>query len=119
MTMPDDLMHEDEVYQKYGRLLADRELREARKNGLIGWFDLRKGPHYTAEQVMEYLRTREKKPCQQARPLVEPVPNGKRSASSSSTNIGSGERKAPTSSSIIGMTPRLEELAAERLESEI
>lgn len=119
MTMPEDLMHEDEVYKKYGHLFAERELREARKQRLIGWFDLRKGPHYTAEQVMEYLRTREQKPCRKAQPLVDPAAGGKTRGSSRSESIGSGERADRSSSSIIGMTPRLEELAAERLESEI
>jgi len=50
---PKDLMYEDRVYEKYPGLFAERELREARKNGCIRWYDLRKGPHYTDSQIME------------------------------------------------------------------
>jgi hypothetical protein len=116
MTSPGDLMHEDRVYEKYRDLFADRELREARKTGLIRWYDLRKGPHYTEAQLMEYLRSKERGPC---------LPGGKveetgveLTGSSRSGRTGLGSRRRPTSSSIIGMTPQLEERAAELLESE-
>jgi hypothetical protein len=52
---PSDLMHEDQVYERYPGLFADRELREARKVGAIAWYDLRKGPHYTDADIMDYL----------------------------------------------------------------
>lgn len=116
----DDLMHEKDVEQKYGKILADRELREARQAGLIGWYDLRKGPHYTTKQVMDYLALREKKPCKTEpdvnKPLVpEPV---KPSASSSSAATGSGRSPAAAPSPIIGMTRALEERAARALDAE-
>lgn len=59
---PDDLLSEEQVYQQWGHLLVGRELREARKAGRIGWYDLRTGPHYSVGQVMDYLRTMEVKP---------------------------------------------------------
>ena len=50
------LLHEQEVMERYGRLFADRELRQARKNREIAWYDLRKGPFYTRDQLMDYLK---------------------------------------------------------------
>jgi hypothetical protein len=113
---PDDLMHEDEVYKKYPKLFADRELREARKAGLIRWYDLRKGPHYSDAQIMEYLDSQERTLCR----LNAKLDQAKESpiVSSRSAPTGLAERRAATTSSIIGMTPLLEERAAKRLESE-
>ncbi len=54
---PDDLMTEDQVYERYPKKFADRELREARQKGLIDFYDLRKGPHYSEEQLAAYLET--------------------------------------------------------------
>jgi hypothetical protein len=62
---PADLMHEDQVYEKYPNLFIKRELREARKAGVIRWFDLRSGPHYTDAQIMEYLTSQERSLCQE------------------------------------------------------
>ena len=70
---PGDLMHEDRVYTKYPDLFADRELREARKAGEIRWFDLRKGPHYTDAQIMEYLESQERKLCHQPNEKLDPA----------------------------------------------
>lgn len=120
---PDDLMHEDDVYKKYGRLLADRELREARKAGTIEWFDTRKGPHYSNDQLVAYFATKLRKQCQTNSTLDpdKPVPNGESERPtefSSSAPTGSDTRKGPTSSTIIGMTKRLEASAARALENE-
>jgi hypothetical protein len=51
----EDMMHEDEVYERHGRLLVPGELQEARAAGLIDFFNLRKGPHYTPAQIIAYL----------------------------------------------------------------
>lgn len=121
----EDLLSEHEVYDRYGKLLAERELREARKNREIGWYDLRKGPHYTPAQIMDYLKLRECQPCQPNQPLDadKPVPgpqaNGKRNGSSRSGLSGSDAKPTATISSIAGMTTTLEERAARRLDSEI
>ena len=56
MTTLDDLLNENEVMDRYGHLFADRELRQARKNQKIEWYDLRKGPFYTRDQLMDYLK---------------------------------------------------------------
>ena len=112
---PDDLLHEDQVYERYKSLLADRELREARQKGQIEWYDLRKGPHYTVQQVMRYLDRHKKTLCgpQKLDPAKEaPTDSGR------SEHTGSDERKVSKLFTITGMTPRLEELAAERLEQE-
>jgi hypothetical protein len=111
----EDLLSEKEVYEKYGRLLADRELREARQRGLISWFDLRKGPHYTADQIMAYFKRRERQICEQES-LTRAPESG--SASSRSATIGWAMRPGATTSSTTGMTPELEERAARLLESE-
>lgn len=53
--LPDELMHEDEVYKKYPSLFADRELKEARRGGLIRWYATRKGAFYSTLQLKDYL----------------------------------------------------------------
>lgn len=113
---PGDLMHEDTVYERYKHLLAERELREARKSGQIEWYDLRKGPHYTVPQLMRYF-DRYKRQLQCENQKLDPardVPT----ASSRSETSGSDERKASKLSIITGMTPQLEERAARLLDSE-
>jgi hypothetical protein len=119
-----ELWSEKQVLDRFGHLFLDRELRLARKRGEIGWYDLRRGPHYTPAQLWAYLTRREKKPCRQNGPIVEDgeepeseAPE-KPSGYSRSGNSGSGKKKGPTRSTIIGMTPRLEELAARRLDAE-
>jgi hypothetical protein len=113
---PADLMHEDQVYEKYPGLFADRELREARKSGLIRWYDLRKGPHYTDEQIMEYLNSQEQFRCKANEKLDPARDNPTVSSRSEPTDLAG--RKGASISSIIGMTPKLEEHAARQLESE-
>lgn len=119
------LIHETEVLKRYKDLFADRELREARHAGKIEFYDLRKGPHYTLEQLWAYLDSRKVKSC--ANELLPPErsedppsvpakeqPNG----SSRLTPSGSGARTGATISSITGMTKPLEERAARQLENE-
>lgn len=65
----DELMHEKEVMEKWRSLFAEDELREARQAKRIEWFDLRKGPHYTEEQLVEYLETRKRARGQRPNPL--------------------------------------------------
>lgn len=64
---PDDLMTETQVYEKYKGLFADRELREARRSGQIEFYDLRKGVHYSPEQVTAYLNSKVKRKCKNAK----------------------------------------------------
>lgn len=113
--VPDDLLREDQVYERYGHLLAERELREARKAGHIEWYDLRKGPHYTIQQVMRYLDRQKQPLCDNQRldPAREPP-----SVSSKSESTGSAEKKASRPYIVTGMTQRLEERAASLLEQE-
>ena len=68
----DELLSERELYDLYGKLFADKELREARKSRMIGWYDLRKGPHYTRDQLLDYLKLRER-PASPNKPLVPPA----------------------------------------------
>ena len=121
--LPDALMHEDLVMELYGHLFADRELREARKARTIEWHDLRKGPHYTREQLSDYLRSKVKKKCETNSPIDtnRDVNNGapaKQRGSSKSEDTGSDLKKIPTLSSITGMTKAIEERAAVLLDSE-
>lgn len=122
-TSPDDLMHEKAVYEKYGNLFAERELLEARRLGQIEWYDLRKGPHYTDQQIVAYLNSKVKTRCEN-RPLDPelPVPAAdavRRPASFKSAISGSGPKQTAASSTLIGMTPKLEELAARQLDSDV
>jgi hypothetical protein len=102
-TRPSDLMHEDQVYEKYPGLFAERELREARKAGRIRWYDLRKGPHYTEVQLMQYLDSQERALWQENQKLdparESPV------ASSNTKASGFGGTRATASISSIGTTP--------------
>ncbi|MGE5510270.1 MAG: hypothetical protein ACM31O_03350 [Bacteroidota bacterium] len=112
----DDLMSEDEVMERWGKLLAARELREARQAGLIEWFDLRKGPHYTAAGVMAYLALKKVAPCRNEK--LDPAKESP-TASGRSAATGSPAKKTARLSIIAGMTPQLEERAAKALDSEI
>lgn len=97
---PADLMHEDEVYQKYTGLFADRELREARKAGRIRWYDLRKGPHYSDAQIMEYLIKQERPICPKNAKL-DPT-RGSPAESSNTKASGSPFAATPTHITSIG-----------------
>jgi hypothetical protein len=92
--VPGDLMHEDQVYERYPGLFAERELREARKAGRIPWYDLRKGPHFTDDQIMEYLQSQERA-LWQANAKLDPT----RESPAVSSNIkASGSPSSPTAS---------------------
>lgn len=98
--MLDELIHETQVYERWPRLFADKELREARKRRLIEWFDLRMGPHYTETQLAAYLAQRIQKPCEKSEALeVESKP-----ASSKSETNGSGRSKRAGLSIATGTT---------------
>src|SRR5262245_58367226 len=112
---PGDLIHENDVYDRFPGLFADRELREARQAGQIRWFDLRKGPHFTEVQLMEYLATKERMPCRNEK-LDEA--KGSPRVSSKSGTTGSSTRKTATITPIAGMTPALERSAAELLDKQ-
>jgi len=117
-------MHESEVYERYPKLFAHRELMEARRTGQIRWFDLRKGPHYSVEQLKEYLKSRERPLCKNNVLFAEeeqeddnPAP-ARSNGSGNIKGIGSDMRKGPMPSTITGTTNKLVELAANRLEQE-
>jgi hypothetical protein len=113
MNSLSDLIHEDTVYERFPGVFATRELREARQAGLIQWYDLRKGPHYTEAQLMAYIQTKERKGCDNGKldPERESPP-----VSGRSENTGLPSRKPPRSGNIVGMTPALERYAADQLE---
>lgn len=66
-----DLMSETEVYKRFPNIFADKELREARQAGDIEWYNLRKGPHYSEDQLIAYVETKLRK-LKQNRPLFQP-----------------------------------------------
>lgn len=100
-----DLMSETEVYKRFPSIFADKELREARQTGDIEWYNLRKGPHYSEDQLIAYLNKRLRKPCQN-RPLapesLEAPEHG-----SSATN-GSARKRVRLISTDTGMSPPME-----------
>lgn len=98
-----DLMSEKEVYEKFPNIFADKELREARQAGQIEYYNLRKGPHYSEDQLIGYLETRRKKPCQN-RPLVLEASDNKADSGSSVTN-GSDKRRVRLITTDIGTNP--------------
>jgi hypothetical protein len=98
---PKDLMHEEQVYERYPGLFADRELREARKAGRIRWYDLRKGPHYTDAQIMEYLASQEKSIWQENAKLDPARESPAVSSNTKGSGLGSSRRLASITS--IGM----------------
>lgn len=104
----DDLMHEKDVYIKFDGLFADKELWRARRARLIEWFDLRKGPHYTKRQLMDYLNRwrceacAENKTLDQIREQEAALVNAKRLAPSKSEANGSARRKAQISGTVTG-----------------
>jgi len=99
----DDLISEIEVYERYRNIFAAGELREARQRSEIEYYALRKGVHYTEEQLVEYLNKRVKRPWQNA-PLRAVPESGNPPGSSSFETNGSGERPAPQTSFAIGTT---------------
>lgn len=120
---PADLMSEEVVLDRYGHLFAYRELSDARKAGTIAYHNLRKGPHYTNEQLMAYLSAQVRPICQDGNATLDdqkPVPAGagKPRGSSKLERSGSDRLPAPTPSTVIGMTRALERRAAERLDAE-
>lgn len=69
-----DLMSEREVYEKYGHIFVDAELRQARQGGKIDFYDLRKGIFYTERQLLAYLDTHRRSPAE-SRPLFVRAPD--------------------------------------------
>lgn len=110
MTVLDELMTESEVYQRWSRLLADKELRQARQAGQIGFYPLRKGIFYHPTQVVEYLERRRTDPC------ASDDDPGK---SLSLEGDGSNENQDPPTGTSTGMTPEQERSVAEALARKI
>jgi hypothetical protein len=81
-----ELMSERDVYDRFPKVFADKELREARQNGEIEYYLLRMGPYYSEKQLIAYLEKRLRKPCQN-RPLApEPTEGCKRNSEALGTN---------------------------------
>jgi hypothetical protein len=73
---PNDYIPEVDVIARWPMLTA-KELRRARKNELIGFYNFKNGPCYTAEQVQSYIdQTYLKgKPCAARSQQPESQPN--------------------------------------------
>ncbi len=105
LSKVDELMHEDDVLLKWPGRFACDELAIARKKQEIGWFLLRKGPHYTEPQIVAYLNSKLKAPCQkyQPKPIDLERPIQLKSDLKSRVNGWEGKRgKAPITDT--GMT---------------
>jgi hypothetical protein len=122
---PDNYLSEAEVLTRWPMLTA-KELRKARKNGLITFYNFRGGPHCTPEQVQDYIdRTylkggdqcvdRSHGPTQQS-----PQPPPARSHLKSADTISTGHTPTGAASSMLaGMTPELVASGAELLKQRI
>lgn len=93
-----ELMSERDVYDRFPKVFADKELREARQNGEIEYYMLRMGPYYSEKQLIAYLEKRLRKPCQ-SRPLAPETPE-----LGSSVNNGSARKRAHLTSIATGMS---------------
>lgn len=51
----DDLISEAQAYERYGHLLAGKELREARQAGKLPHYPLRKGAFYLPTDLEKYI----------------------------------------------------------------
>jgi len=69
MVKLDDLISESQVYERWRTLFVDKELRLARQQRLIEWFDLWAGIHYTEAQLAAYIERWVQKSCEQTGPL--------------------------------------------------
>ena len=91
--------------------------------GLIEWHDLRKGQHHTGATLPINSDPGETK-CHPSNAALDPqkpvlgAEKEKKPASSNSATIGSDTKPGANSSSVIGMTKRLEERAAAQLDCE-
>jgi len=103
----EDLIAEKDVYERYGDKLVHHELLDARKDGLIDFVKMRKGIYYTQEQLRAYISRQVVSQC----PKVNDAP----AKNSNSANTGLVGKPAESTSTVIGMTPELEKLAAGRL----
>src|SRR5262245_21104629 len=64
LTAESDWLSETEVYQRYGRLLKDKELRRARKLRLIDYLPAgERGFYYKLAWVEEYLESKKVAKC--------------------------------------------------------
>ncbi len=95
----DELISEKDVYERFPKVFADKELREARQSGQIEYYLLRMGPHYSEKQLIAYVVKRLRKPCQN-RPLAPEETEPGNSESNGSA------RKRPHLTSIATGTPR-------------
>lgn len=57
------LITEEEVFEKYGHLLAKEDLIAARKTGQIGFYKSGRKILYLMEQLVAYFETKRRDPC--------------------------------------------------------
>ena len=101
------LISEAEAYERYGHVLQDRELRQARKSGLIGYYVRRRRVLYREDELVEFVNAKLEGS------YVEPCPKKKpENPSSDSDATGSTRSKDQPGSTVSGMTPELEKSAA-------
>lgn len=101
----DDLISEQEVMSRWGHLFGTRELPNARRDGLIRSWKIKRGHFYTEESLRAYIANKEVAPCQ-----PEPTEN------SNSEDTGSTRSRTEETGIDTGMTPELEKAAAALLE---
>jgi hypothetical protein len=103
------LVTEPDAYALFP-LLEDKELRRARQNGEIGYFDRKGRIYYRLDELQAYM----------ARKLQQSyVPPCQKNLPSASDDTGSTKFQAQPTGINFGMTPQLEKRAADLLERRI
>lgn len=112
LTNLSDLISEKAVYERYGEIFAQHELREARNAGLLAHYHLRKGIFYTEGQLLAYIERRRQEPCENK--LLVPEKDDPRASGNSKTS-GSGASKKAALTIIDSGTQEMDELIARAL----
>ena len=112
-----DLILETDVYKRFPGLFVEDELRLARKRGEIAYYPRGRATYYTEADLVAYIKGRRVECQRMENSPVDPervVPRD----SSRSVNTGSVMSLAGRRSTATSMTPELERLAENRLNSE-
>jgi len=104
------LLSEAEAYKKYRQFLKDKELRHARRDGVLGYYVRRGKIFYREDELLAYIQATLDRsyhpPCQEA--------TNSGSAPTSSTELPDRQSGMPA-----GMTPELLKSAATLLRQQI
>ncbi|MCP5081136.1 MAG: helix-turn-helix domain-containing protein [Alphaproteobacteria bacterium] len=103
------LIGEDAAYARYPDVLQDKELRNARQEGKIGYYKRKGRILYREDELAEYVK------AALERSYEPPCQTDSEKPSSGSAPIGEATSTAPETSTASGMTPDQERSAASLL----